>query len=566
MERFETPVLFLIFNRPDLTEIVFKRIREVKPKFLFVAADGPRPNHPEDVEKCQKARETVLNLIDWDCELKTLFRDKNLGCGKAVSGAITWFFEHVEEGIILEDDCLPDLSFFGFCGELLGYYRKDDEVMHIGGTNWQLGKKRGNGSYYFSNLPHVWGWATWKRAWEKFSFHSLTDNEATLIFKKRTFSAYWVNLADKIVRENINSWAYYWAFSIWRNQSKCIIPNWNLVKNIGFGHDATHTLSEGTLYKRIPIEKIKFPLLKPKNENINEAADNFTFLTFYIPKNSFKKNFLSICINMFKVFKDILNRSGIHISRYSTVNDEIIHNLKRKEEKYKELIHRSFRFFYHQNFSEDNNDLNQTEIQLISNLEGTNEHEAFYIKKILNETLIYDGDVCEFGVAQGKTSALIAYYLKKTNKYLWLFDSFKGLPKPSIHDVLINDVFKLGNIEAYEGTMSYGKEYVLENLKKANFDHFEIVEGFIENTYHKIPPKVCFSYLDFDFYDPLKVALNQLKSKLVNGGGIIVDDYGYFSSGAQKAVDEFVEENKSDFILEVPNERYGNFCILRKSI
>jgi hypothetical protein len=118
-KRFETPILFLIFNRPDLTHIVFNRIREVKPKYLFVAADGPREDHPEDQRKCEEARTKVLNSIDWDCEVKTLFRDKNLGCGLAVSQAITWFFGHVEEGIILEDDTLPSISFFQFCQELL---------------------------------------------------------------------------------------------------------------------------------------------------------------------------------------------------------------------------------------------------------------------------------------------------------------------------------------------------------------------------------------------------------------------------------------------------------------
>ena len=121
---FETPVLFLIFNRPDLSQQVFERIREIKPKQLFVAADGPRATHPDDAQKCADARRVTLNIIDWECEVKTLFRDENLGCGLAVSQAITWFFEQVEMGIILEDDCYPDLSFFRFCEKLLDYYKR----------------------------------------------------------------------------------------------------------------------------------------------------------------------------------------------------------------------------------------------------------------------------------------------------------------------------------------------------------------------------------------------------------------------------------------------------------
>ena len=137
MNTFSTPILFLIFNRPDVTKCVFEEIRKQKPQYLYLAADGPRANKPGEYEKCILAREVVLEGIDWNCELKTLYRDENLGCGKAVSEAITWFFEHVEEGIILEDDCLPNNSFFTFCSELLDRFRTTDKIMHISGNNFQ---------------------------------------------------------------------------------------------------------------------------------------------------------------------------------------------------------------------------------------------------------------------------------------------------------------------------------------------------------------------------------------------------------------------------------------------
>src|SRR4030042_6453503 len=150
-----TPVLFLIFNRPDTTEKVFDEIRKAKPKKLFVAADGPRQDKQGEKEKVGRARQIVIDGIDWDCEIKTLFRDKNLGCKVAVSSAINWFFENEEMGIILEDDCLPHQSFFRFCGELLEKYKDDERIMVISGENLLFGRKRTNYSYYFSRYYHI---------------------------------------------------------------------------------------------------------------------------------------------------------------------------------------------------------------------------------------------------------------------------------------------------------------------------------------------------------------------------------------------------------------------------
>ncbi len=159
-----SPVLFLIFNRPETTEQVFSAIKKAQPPRLYIAADGPRSEYPNDAESCDISRAIATN-VDWDCEVKTLFQDQNLGCRLAVSGAVDWFFEQETEGIILEDDCLPDQSFFLFCQELLEQYRDDTRIMQIGGTNYQFGKKRTNYSYYFSRYGHLWGWASWRRAW-----------------------------------------------------------------------------------------------------------------------------------------------------------------------------------------------------------------------------------------------------------------------------------------------------------------------------------------------------------------------------------------------------------------
>ncbi len=249
---FETPILFIIFNRPELTKQVFQEIKKQKPKFLFIAADGPRKHIKEDINKCMKTKELVLKGIDWDCEVKTLFREENLGCGKGVSLAIDWFFDHVEEGIILEDDCLPHESFFGYCESLLEKYAENPKIFGINGSNFQLIENKGGSSYFYSNYMFVWGWATWKRAWEHYDFKMKNYEElATVNFfsridKRRVFRKYWKSRFDLVHRKELDTWDYQWLFSIWKNQGLIVVPNTNLVSNIGFGHDATHTINQGS--------------------------------------------------------------------------------------------------------------------------------------------------------------------------------------------------------------------------------------------------------------------------------------------------------------------------------
>ncbi len=278
----ETPVLFLVFNRPDTTTKVFEKIKEVEPKQLFVACDGPRRTKAGEKEKVAEVRQLILENIDWSCEVHTLFREENLGCGKAVSSAITWFFEQVEEGIILEDDCLPNDSFFRFCEELLDYYREDERIMHISGDNFQNGRQRGNGNYYFSGFPHVWGWATWRRAWSKYSFEvsnfneSLFTNKLKYYFKSSFEQKYWVEVFQKMKKGEIDTWDYQWKFSIWINDGLTILPSKNLISNIGFAQDATHTKNPDDFLANLPVDSINSPLKHPKNQQINHSADRYT--------------------------------------------------------------------------------------------------------------------------------------------------------------------------------------------------------------------------------------------------------------------------------------------------
>ncbi|WP_162426440.1 hypothetical protein [Pontibacter pudoricolor] len=262
-----TPVLFLIFNRPQQTQIVFEKIREVRPKLLFVAADGPREGRDDDIENCKLTRD-IATSVDWDCKVVTLFRESNLGCKYAVSSAITWFFEQIEEGIILEDDILPDISFFNYCEELLEKYRFDNRVMHVAGFNIYETWKANNQSFHFSHFGSVWGWASWRRAWKcydvevKFWKDNNIQNFILESFFSSKFRTERKQLYDNLYDGRINTWDYQWTLCKLLNNGLSIIPSKNLIENIGFNATATHT----TLAPKWAVKKV-FSLSFPLKEN-----------------------------------------------------------------------------------------------------------------------------------------------------------------------------------------------------------------------------------------------------------------------------------------------------------
>lgn len=267
MNKINVPILFLIFNRPDTTQQVFNEIRKAQPVQLYVAADGPRKDRPADYDQCKKARE-IIRQVDWECEVFTLFREENLGCKHAVSSAIDWFFSKVEEGIILEDDCVPDQSFFPFCQELLEKYRNDERIMMISGDNFQFGKNNTDNSYYFSRYLHIWGWATWRRAWNHYDVEMKIWPEIcekgylNNIFSDKRAVKYWESIFTKVYDGLINTWDYQWVFSCWIQRGLSITPNKNLVSNIGFGEYSTH-ISGDPVFSRMAVENMKFPLVHP---------------------------------------------------------------------------------------------------------------------------------------------------------------------------------------------------------------------------------------------------------------------------------------------------------------
>lgn len=287
-----TPVLFLIFNRPDTTQRVFNAIKKAKPKQLFIAADGPRENVKGEKERCEQARK-IIEQLDWDCEVKTLSRDKNLGCKIAVSSAIDWFFGNVEEGIILEDDCLPSQSFFWFCQEMLKYYKNDNSIMHITGSNSQFGKKIGDASYFFSKYGDIWGWATWRRVWKYYDVEMKKfpkfkkDNQMINIFRYKKMQNYYSYIFEKVYNGKINTWDYQWSFARLIDYGISIQPNVNLIQNIGFGIDATHTHKEIPLIVNNFANNIDFPLIHPFFKIPNNIADKKYFIEVIYRRNIF---------------------------------------------------------------------------------------------------------------------------------------------------------------------------------------------------------------------------------------------------------------------------------------
>jgi len=302
----ETPILFLIFKRPETTSLVFQEIRKAQPKRLYVAANAPRMHVDGEAEKCYETRD-ILKQIDWECEVHSLIRDCYLECEVSISTAIDWFFDQEEQGIILEDDCLPHPSFFQYWETLLEYYKNENRVMLISGDNFQNGKIRGDASYYFSNYPHIWGWASWRRAWKHYdvnmgSFpHFKEENGIEKVFKNVNAQRYWLRKLEKTNRKEINTWDYQWTYAIWNQGGVTILPNVNLISNIGFQTGGANTNIADKDMANLPTSEITFPLIHPTEIAINESADTYSYKKLF-QKSIWKKIRLIPYVNWTEVF------------------------------------------------------------------------------------------------------------------------------------------------------------------------------------------------------------------------------------------------------------------------
>jgi len=269
----KTPVVLFLFNRPECTRQVFAVIRQLRPRQLFVVADGPRPTHSDDPLLCQQAR-AIVSAPDWPCEVLTNFASTNLGCGRRIVSGLDWVFEQVEEAILLEDDCLPDLSFIAFCEELLNDYREDPRVMHIGGHNRLIAWLPDSSSYHAtSQYGSPWGWATWRRAWQCFrrdahNWRRLAEELTTtqLGWSQETQADFLIPFQTFTREKLVDEWGIIWTLSKMLKGGLSLFPARNLISNVGFGPQATHTvLSDALLFQNTPRFSLDFPLKHPSH-------------------------------------------------------------------------------------------------------------------------------------------------------------------------------------------------------------------------------------------------------------------------------------------------------------
>jgi len=279
--------LFLVFNRPECTKKVLLEIKKYRPTSLYIAADGPRKKIKGEIDKCNEVRQ-IIEKVDWPCRVKRLYRKDNLGCKNAVSSAIDWFFKNVSEGIILEDDCVPSASFFKFCEKMLSLYRDNRKVMHIGGVNFQKGEGKNKDGYYFSKYSNIWGWATWRRAWKGYDVkikdwpEIKKSGKIDGYFDSWLEKEYWITLFSALYRGKIDTWDYQFVYHVWKNAGVSIVPNKNLVSNIGFGSDAVHTSSNKVGYANMQTHNMKVEMIGKKITIDRETDASFRNNILYI--------------------------------------------------------------------------------------------------------------------------------------------------------------------------------------------------------------------------------------------------------------------------------------------
>lgn len=279
----QSPVLFMVFNRPSPTARVFDEIRKAKPPRLYISADGPRVTRVGEAEIVEEVRAFILANIDWDCEVKTLFRTQNHGCKVAISSSIEWFFLHEEEGIILEDDCLPSSSFFEFCDEMLRVYRNNKSIGMIAGSNLMGMSEALRSDYYFSKYVLIWGWATWRDRWigtydvDMKCWPTARLSASDWLYGDIGEVENWRAIFEAVFNGSIDTWDYQWVFANWINKRLSVIPRVNLISNIGFGHGATHTTRK-TKASNLPRNILDFPIRHPESVTRSVEADHAFYL------------------------------------------------------------------------------------------------------------------------------------------------------------------------------------------------------------------------------------------------------------------------------------------------
>lgn len=285
----QTPILFCVFNRPELTRAVFAAIRQARPQRLLLVADGPRADHPYDATLVEQTRQIVRD-VDWDCQVQTNFSDTNMGCRQRMASGLDWAFSLEERLIVLEDDCLPGPAFFDYCQQMLDQFQTDPRVGMICGDQF-LQQPECETDAYFSRYPFVWGWASWRRAWQHYDLKMTrwpsraAENWLEEHTSDSAEAVYWEQIFQQQQRGQIDTWDYSWIFNCWDQEMLSVHPRENLVSNLGFGADATHTTDEDSRLANLPIPK-RPPAngwTLPGNVKADAALDSRIFHEVYKP-------------------------------------------------------------------------------------------------------------------------------------------------------------------------------------------------------------------------------------------------------------------------------------------
>lgn len=289
---FSTPILFITFNRLDTSEQVFNMIRMVRPEKLYLYSDGPRKHIEGEEQQVKSVREWLKRNVDWPCNIQVKFLEENKGTRYAIGEAVNWMFEKEEQGIIFEHDCLPHHSFFLFCQELLLKYKEEEKIMHISGNNYLFGRINHDTSYYFSQHNISWGWATWRRAWKYYdvdmkAYPKDREHLVKRLSNNKRIQKYWFSILDRVYNGKIQTWDFQWTFAMWQKGGVAIVPENNLVTNIGYGKKAIHTANAKDKLAKLPLSEIRFPLKHPNQIVCDKLSDdyyigNIIYPTFFL--------------------------------------------------------------------------------------------------------------------------------------------------------------------------------------------------------------------------------------------------------------------------------------------